>query len=214
MAPRRGTSQDRAGDILAAAARLFRERGVKSVSIDEIAQGAGIAKGTFYLYFKTKDDLLAKLAELVVEHMVQAAETAGRADSRAIDRFCAAVLAMQSVDRSEHYLADALNHLENSGLHELTNRALVRRMAPVLAAIVDQGQRDGDFNVEDAQATLEFLLAGQAALLGGGGFQWSPAEHAARLRATFIIIERSLGAPVGALVERFSALGIGREGRD
>lgn len=214
MSPRRITSSDRAGEIVASAARLFREKGVRAVSIDEIVQGAGIAKGTFYLYFKTKDDLLEKLAEAVVQQMVLAAQDASRLENGPLDRFVAAVLAMQSVDRSQQYLVDALNHPENSALHELANVALVRQLAPVLAGIVEHGKADGVFEVEDPQATIEFLLAGQASLLGGGRFNWLPDEYGRRLRATFIIIERSLGVAAGALIERFSALGVGQNGAE
>ncbi|WP_161630970.1 TetR/AcrR family transcriptional regulator [Niveispirillum irakense] len=208
MPPRRKENPDKADIIIASAARLFREKGVRAVSIDEIVQASGIAKGTFYLYFKTKDDLLEKLAIAVVRQMARSVAAEGlKEGSSAIDRFIGAVLAMQHVDRHQQYLVDALNHPENYALHELTNVQLVRQVAPVLAVIVTQGKKEGVFDVEDAQATLEFLLAGQAMLLGGGRFNWSPQEYAARLRATFIIIERSLGTAPGALVGLFAALG-------
>ena len=206
MSPRRSTSPERADEILASAARLFEARGVRAVSIDDIVQGAGIAKGTFYLYFKSKDDLLARLADAVVRDMASAAKAAGSAGGDALDRFASAIMAMQGVDRSRQYLVDALNHPENSVLHDLTNTALVRQLAPILAEIVEDGRDQGVFDVEDAQATLEFLLAGQAALLGGGRFNWTPAEHAARLRATLIIIERALGTEKGTLMTRLAGL--------
>lgn len=44
--------------ILAAATRLFMERGYRATSIDEVARAARIAKGTVYLYFRSKADLL------------------------------------------------------------------------------------------------------------------------------------------------------------
>lgn len=207
MSRRRGNGPERAGEIIASAARLFREKGVGAVSVDEIVQGAGIAKGTFYLYFKTRDDLLAKLAEVAVQTMALAAEDAGQGEGGALDRFAAAVIAMQHVEGGEQYLRDALNHPENSALHDLANMAFVRQIAPVLAKIVEQGKAEGVFDVEDALATLEFLLAGQAALLGGGRFNWSDAQRAARLRATTIIVERALGAPRGALLQRLARLG-------
>jgi len=182
------------------AARLFRERGIKSVSIDEIVQAAGIAKGTFYLYFRTKDELLAKMAEAVIARMAEAVEAAGQGGGDVIGCFINAVVAMRSVDRDEQYLAEALNHPDNSALHELANIALVRQVAPVLAAIVERGKALGVFHVEDASATMEFLLAGQAALLGGGRFNWSADEQTARLRATLIIMERALGASKDSLL--------------
>ena len=44
--------------ILAAATRLFMERGYKKTSIDEVARAAKVAKGTVYLYYPSKTDLL------------------------------------------------------------------------------------------------------------------------------------------------------------
>ncbi len=48
--------------LLDAAYRLFLEKGVSKTSVDEIAKGANVAKGTFYLYFHDKEHLLQQLA--------------------------------------------------------------------------------------------------------------------------------------------------------
>jgi AcrR family transcriptional regulator len=44
--------------LIAAALGLFLEKGPSSTSIDEIVQSAGVAKGTFYLYFKDRNEIL------------------------------------------------------------------------------------------------------------------------------------------------------------
>ena len=49
-----------------AAERLFLERGVSATSIDDIVVTADVAKGTFYLYFASKEKLLAALLERYV----------------------------------------------------------------------------------------------------------------------------------------------------
>lgn len=58
---------DRTGDkrerILAAAERVFAKRGFFASRVSEIAKDAGVADGTIYLYFKSKDDLLISLFE-------------------------------------------------------------------------------------------------------------------------------------------------------
>src|SRR5215211_3357234 len=65
-----GTSERRAREreerrqvIMAAARALFDEHGVEATSVDAIAARAELAKGTLYLYFKSKEELLIALLE-------------------------------------------------------------------------------------------------------------------------------------------------------
>ena len=52
----------RSAEILDAARRVFAERGFKGTTIADIAEAAGIALGTIYLYFPSKDDVFAALS--------------------------------------------------------------------------------------------------------------------------------------------------------
>lgn len=52
---------DKSSRILDAAYELFVERGDVDISVSEIAERAGVAKGTFYLYFHDKEDLKERL---------------------------------------------------------------------------------------------------------------------------------------------------------
>jgi len=56
----------RRGDLLDAAERLFIQKGSAVTTVDDITRAAGVAKGTFYLYFHSKEDLLAALRERFV----------------------------------------------------------------------------------------------------------------------------------------------------
>ena len=48
--------------IVSSAMELFAKKGFDKTTVDEIVAKAGVAKGTFYLYFKSKDDLIKELA--------------------------------------------------------------------------------------------------------------------------------------------------------
>src|SRR3546814_8623023 len=60
-APRR--SEVRRGALIEAAGTLFVEQGVDATTVDDIAKGAGVAKGTFYHYFGSKACMLDALRE-------------------------------------------------------------------------------------------------------------------------------------------------------
>jgi AcrR family transcriptional regulator len=61
----------RTREILAAARQLMQGRGVDAVTMEEIATAAGVAKGTVYLYFQGKDELIQALITQVGENLLQ-----------------------------------------------------------------------------------------------------------------------------------------------
>ncbi len=68
----------RTGEILAAARRLLQSRGTVAVTMEEIAAAAGVAKGTIYLYFQGKEDLIQALITQVGEQMMAEIEAIAR----------------------------------------------------------------------------------------------------------------------------------------
>src|SRR3979411_3420983 len=57
----RPKSEDKRNAILDAATRLFAERGLAAAPTSEISRQAGVAEGTLFTYFETKDDLINAL---------------------------------------------------------------------------------------------------------------------------------------------------------
>src|SRR5580658_2248253 len=68
--PRTKAPEVRRDDLMHAAQRIFLEQGVAPTTIEQITSGAGVAKGTFYLYFSSKEDLLAALGERFAQELL------------------------------------------------------------------------------------------------------------------------------------------------
>ncbi|HEY2040232.1 MAG TPA: TetR/AcrR family transcriptional regulator, partial [Edaphobacter sp.] len=76
----------RRSEILSAATKIFGNKGFDATLMDEIAKSAGLAKGTLYLYFKSKDEIyqavvrqaLAEVDQLIRQHVEAAGDFAGR----------------------------------------------------------------------------------------------------------------------------------------
>jgi AcrR family transcriptional regulator len=64
----------RTREILAAARSLLEQRGPDAMTMEEIAAAAGVAKGTVYLYFQSKDDLILALITRVGENIIRDVE--------------------------------------------------------------------------------------------------------------------------------------------
>jgi len=69
----------RTREILAAARELLERRGPEAMTMEEIAADAGVAKGTLYLYFQSKDDLIQALITGVGENILRDLEASLKA---------------------------------------------------------------------------------------------------------------------------------------
>ncbi|HEY3446369.1 MAG TPA: TetR/AcrR family transcriptional regulator [Myxococcales bacterium] len=65
----------RQGEIMAAALKLFAEKGFAATSINDIIEAAGAARGTFYLHFTGKGDLLKMIVETYLRQLDAVIET-------------------------------------------------------------------------------------------------------------------------------------------
>src|SRR5258706_12398395 len=72
-------SEFRCGTILEAARKIFAKKGYEAATVDDVAEAAGVAKGTLYLYFRSKRELY--LAALRHDVLAWNRETASRAQA-------------------------------------------------------------------------------------------------------------------------------------
>jgi AcrR family transcriptional regulator len=77
---REARSTARREAILAAALDEFSERGYEATRLDDVANRAGIAKGTIYLYFRDKESLFQELIRTMLTPLVGTIEAIGAAD--------------------------------------------------------------------------------------------------------------------------------------
>ena len=74
--PRTKPPETRRDELMSAAERLFLSEGVAATTIEQITSAADVAKGTFYLYFSSKDDVLAALADRFGQKLLEKIKTA------------------------------------------------------------------------------------------------------------------------------------------
>ncbi len=196
----------RRAEILATAAQIFQQKGYATSSVDEIVQALGVAKGTFYHYFKSKEEILFELARRTAEQMQEEAWLIAKKPSlSAIEKLCAVLHAQHKVADEQEHIVDSMHLPANRALHEQINVETVLMLGEVFAYIVEQGNQEGVFQVTYSLATTQFILAGSLFLFGEGVFPWTPEEKAERQIAMITLIERGLGAEPGSLASKLGA---------
>jgi AcrR family transcriptional regulator len=146
--------------IYQAALRLFRERGYAATTVDDIAQAAHVAKGTFFNYFATKDAVLAHLGERQMEMLERTlAATSGFAEQSAAEQltFVFNTLAAGVEDEHEIMRVVALETFRHAAaFSDISSSA--RRLFDLLAGIVRRGQERGELRASAPAESLTLIV--------------------------------------------------------
>jgi TetR/AcrR family transcriptional regulator, transcriptional repressor for nem operon len=161
--PRRQPPDVRREQILDAAERVLVERGLATTTMADVAEAAAVAKGTVYLYFESKAELLAGLRARYFERFAALlgdppgpAGAAGATAAR-VERL---VAASYDFALANHALHHVLFHEAGFGEADAFARARL-----VMAELVEAGRASGEVEVADPELATEFLLHGLHGML-------------------------------------------------
>jgi AcrR family transcriptional regulator len=160
--PRRRAHRDTRSALLAAAAAVFSTKGVSAASVDDIVREAGVAKGTFYLYFATKDDAVTAVAEAMVEEVAdRIAAITGDETVSPVERLLGFGAAVSQVGGQPHErdLIEVFHRPENRALHDRVGERALVRLAPSIAAVIEAGIERGDFRPQDPGHAATWVMA-------------------------------------------------------
>jgi TetR/AcrR family fatty acid metabolism transcriptional regulator len=142
-APRGGDKRER---ILDAAVRVLAKKGFHSTRVSEVAKAAGVADGTIYLYFKSKDQLLVSLFEDRVEGLLAfLQEDLPRAGS-ASDKLRRIIELQLGLLEEERDLAEVLTVILRQSTKLMKKHAAPKFNAylDAIAKVVADGQANGE----------------------------------------------------------------------
>ena len=193
----RPTAQRRE-EILDAAHTLFTTKGFQPTTMEDILRIVGIAKGTLYYHFPSKEQILKALVLRIVHQVEQQAREIAASSAPAADKLAAIMSAMRLVD-TETELVDQFHAPGNAEFHLLSITAMIEHLTPVLTEVITQGASEGTFTTERPRDAIELLLSASGILLDQDIMRPSPAELARRQETLIWASETLLGAAPGSL---------------
>ena len=185
-------------EILDAAHTLFTTKGFQPTTMEDILGIVGIAKGTLYYHFPSKEPILTALVLRIVHQVEQQAREIATSSAPAADKLAAIMSAMRLVD-TETKLVDQFHAPGNAEFHLLSITAMIEHLTPVLAEVITQGVSEGTFTTERPRDAIELLLSASGILLDQDIMKPSPAELARRRESLIWAGETLLGAKPGSL---------------
>jgi AcrR family transcriptional regulator len=153
---------DRPEQIIKAALEVFGERGLANARLQDIAERAGVSKGTIYLYFPNKEELFR---EMIRQTAVAAIERAERAESHgtATSQLLAYMRGYWAFVRTPVFIT--IYRLVLAELHQFPDLAkfyaieVVARAQKLLSGIIRRGIDSGEFREIDPMVAARMLVA-------------------------------------------------------
>ena len=188
--------------ILDALQELLVNKKLQTISVSEIAQTAGMGKGSLYYYFPSKDAIFEALIQRNYEKPLETAKNlASQTDISPFTRM-AMIFQACTYSSSEFLKQRVPSHAdiqEDAFLHHKYMNHLISELKPVLAEIIRQGIDSHEIHFDAPAALAEIVLIVLTVKLDNTLVPSSPEEMEETLHGLISLLEKGTGIPHGAL---------------
>jgi len=156
-------------ELLDIAYRMFISKGYENTSVDDIIEAAGIAKGTYYYYFESKEQMLEEVIGMMIDKETGEASAILSAPVPVPQKIVGIIASIRPAP-DEEPIEGALMRPENIIMHQKIKRRLVDKVVPLLVKVVEEGIGQGIFNCDNIPERVRMLLVLSNELFDEYGF--------------------------------------------
>jgi AcrR family transcriptional regulator len=199
-------------EIINTTKTLFFQKGYDNTTIQDIIDTLGIAKGTFYYYFKSKEDLLDEIVDLMTTELSLRLQPIIKSKKNAIEKMndVFRISTAYKVENIELFLVilKTLYRDDNLLLRDKMFQGSIKKNSPIISKIVKQGIKEKVFNTAYPDSMGEIMInlgrnINEAICKALINMQEAPEVLCDRMAQTMQMyqemIERILGAPKGSM---------------
>jgi AcrR family transcriptional regulator len=149
----------RRAELITAATRLFAKNGLTNTTVANIVKEAGVAQGTFYLYFKSKQEIGNAIVESIsVKICERLSKVVSSKDLSALEKLLALIDEIFTDLISDSEVIRYFHHEANRQSHNRLNEQLAANIVPLLTEIIQQGIEEKTFNTSEPEKIALFLF--------------------------------------------------------
>lgn len=185
---------ERRAEIIGTARDLFLTKDYDKTTMQDFMNHLGIAKGTIYHYFKSKEELLEAVVEDIVnQHIEEMNILIQKTSGNALQKIQALIEAGNKIAAPS--VLEKLHERGNEAMHTRLLVATLMKQAPIYAKLIQQGCEERLFQTNFPLECAEFILSAIQFLTDLGISPWTEEDLIRRTRAFPKLIEQLLQAP-------------------
>ena len=206
-------AEERRKEILDVAEGLFVQKGFEGTSTNEILEKVGIARGTLYYHFKSKEDIMDGIIERYSNQMIGAAKAVASDKSLPVyERIFKLVMSLNISSEGEQEILEHIHNPQNLLMHQKIEKMILVNVTPLLVSIIEDGIQQGLFDTPYPYQCMEMVITYINTILDGNLVAITDEERYLRVEALIFHIERMLGAKSGSF--NYGMAMFGREGEE
>lgn len=149
--------KNRKDEFLSVAYNLFITKGYDNTSVDEIIEKVNIAKGTFYYYFTSKEEMLDEVInKMINEEIIEAKKVVLMPIP--IEQKVVGIVTSLRPKSNELNIVETLNNDNNIKMHMKYNKRIIDEATIILKDVVLEGIDKGVFNCTNIEERIKLLL--------------------------------------------------------
>lgn len=182
----------RRAELVEAARELFDKNGIKNTQVSQIVDKVGVAKGLFYYYFKSKEEIVNEVVSVVMNELREASERILADDTLTFYQKASEFLAlyMDMIDQfsgdEEENLANMLEVFSRNSIAQDANDLLQEQISRLL----EQGVKENILTTAYPEETIRILILGLLA---------QSRKQLLSMEQIMTIIEQAMHMPAGSL---------------
>ena len=150
---------ERRNEILDVAERLFCSRGYDQTSTNDILAEIGIARGTLYYHFSSKEDILDAMIDRILDEIVRRASRIALDGSiPVLERMTQTILASNVDTKTGDMILEQMHKPQNALMHAKMQERLLKQLIPLFTKLIEDGISQGLMQTDDPEDTIEMLL--------------------------------------------------------
>lgn len=193
--------EERKNEILDVAERLFGEKGFDNTSTNDILQEIGIARGTLYYHFKSKEDILDAMIERMTEQLLaKASAIAAKEEIPVLQRLTLTIMSLNVNNEVGREVMKQVHRPQNALMHQKMQEKLLKGVNPLMTGLIMEGIEQGLCHTDYPKEAIEMVM-----LYSNTAFddliEYSEEERTKKITAFIYNVERLFGMECGSMKE-------------